>query len=484
MHLRDAWNATMASGDEAAAVRAAVDRAHRAGVVRRRGARADRRSGAGGAARRTLTLLEEPIAAFYAWMAEQRRAIALEDEEIALVCDVGGGTTDFSLIRVRIEAGAPSFERVAIGDHLLLGGDNLDLALATIVERRIAEVRPAMRLAITQRSSLRRLCSAAKERLLGEATADRVPITVLGAGRSLIGDSITVDLTRDEVEAALHEFLPLTRAGRRRAAAAIAAPACASSGCRTKPIRRSRATSPRFSRAPRPSSRPITAPWSQTAGRRMIRPDLVLFNGGFFTPPVARERIAQALAGWFGDTPRLLATGNLEAAVAVGAATYARLRAGIGRAGSLVKAGSGRAYYIALGAPRGSWRDRGGLRARARDGGRDGTDLRSSVHRRDESSGVLLALQLDDASGSRRRHRLARSRRGRAGTCAARHRIPLREEVASRRAAGPTVGRVHRSRHAGRLVPVGDDRPSLAAAVSGAERCGGDGRSGGRDGGR
>ena len=63
----------------------------------------------------------------------------------------------------------------------------------------------------------------------------------------------------------------------------------------------------------------------------MIRPDLVLFNGGFFTPPVARERIAQALAGWFGETPRLLATGNLEAAVAVGAATYARLRAGIGR---------------------------------------------------------------------------------------------------------------------------------------------------------
>ena len=160
----------------------------------------------------SLTLLEEPIAAFYAWMAEQRRAIALEDDEIALVCDVGGGTTDFSLIRVRIEAGAPSFERVAIGDHLLLGGDNLDLALATIVERKIAEVRPAMRLAITQRSSLRRLCSAAKERMLGEAAADRVPITVLGAGRSLIGDSITVDLTRDEVEAALHEFLPLTRA--------------------------------------------------------------------------------------------------------------------------------------------------------------------------------------------------------------------------------------------------------------------------------
>ena len=231
---------------------------------------------------------------------------------------------------------------MAIGDHLLLGGDNLDLALATIVERRIAEVRPTMRLTITQRSSLRRLCSAAKERMLGEATADRVPITVLGAGRSLIGDSITLDLTRVEVEAALNEFLPLTRAdeesrGRDRRAGLreLGLP------CETDP--RSRAIWPPFSRAPRPSSRPITAPWL-TAGRRMIRPDLVLFNGGFFTPPVARERIAQALAGWFGNTPRLLVTGNLEAAVAIGAATYARLRAGIGRTESLVKAGSGRAY--------------------------------------------------------------------------------------------------------------------------------------------
>jgi molecular chaperone DnaK (HSP70) len=352
MHLREAWNATIASRDEAAAferqsivltVPASFDEEARELTVE--AARVAQLS--------TLTLLEEPIAAFYAWMAEQRRAIALEDEEIALVCDVGGGTTDFSLIRVRIEAGAPSFERVAIGDHLLLGGDNLDLALATIVERRIAAVRPAMRLAITQRLSLRRLCSAAKERMLGEATADRVPITVLGVGRSLIGDSITLDLTRDEVEAALNEFLPLTRAdeesgGRDRRAGLreLGLP------YETDPaITRHLAAFLARSAAVLASDHRAVV---MTAGRRMIRPDLVLFNGGFFTPPVARERIAQALAGWFGEIPRLLATGNLEAAVAVGAATYARLRAGIGRTGFLVKAGSGRAYYIALGAPRGA----------------------------------------------------------------------------------------------------------------------------------
>jgi DNA-K related protein/Hsp70 protein len=352
MHLREAWNATIASGDEAAAferqsivltVPASFDEEARELTVE--AARVAQLS--------TLTLLEEPIAAFYAWMAEQRRAIALEDEEIALVCDVGGGTTDFSLIRVRIEAGAPSFERVAIGDHLLLGGDNVDLALATIVERRIAAVRPTMRLAITQRLSLRRLCSAAKERMLGEATADRVPITVLGVGRSLIGDSITLDLTRDEVEAALNEFLPLTRAdeesgGRDRRAGLreLGLP------YETDPAitRHLAAFLARSAAVLAPDHRAVV----MTAGRRMIRPDLVLFNGGFFTPAVARERVAQALAGWFGETPRLLATGNLEAAVAVGAATYARLRAGIGRTGVLVKAGSGRAYYIALGAPRGA----------------------------------------------------------------------------------------------------------------------------------
>ena len=349
MHLRDAWNATMASGDETMAferqsivltVPASFDEEARELTV----------EAAQAAQLSRLTLLEEPIAAFYAWIAE-RRAIALEDEEIALVCDVGGGTTDFSLIRVRIEAGAPTFERVAIGDHLLLGGDNLDLALATTLERRIGEVRPGMRLAMTQRSSLRRLCTAAKEQILGEAVADRVAITVLGAGRSLIGDSMTVDLTREDADAALQEFLPLTRAdeesrGRDRRAGLreLGLP------YETDPAitRHLAAFLVRSAAVFAPDHRSVVV----TSGRRMVRPDLVLFNGGFFTPRVARERVAQTLAGWFGETPRLLATGNLEAAVAIGAVTYARLRAGIGRTESLVKAGSGRAHYIALGAPR------------------------------------------------------------------------------------------------------------------------------------
>ena len=236
--------------------------------------------------------------------------------------------------------------------------------------------------------------------MLGEAAADRVPITVLGAGRSLVGDSMTVDLTRDDVEAALHEFLPLTQAdeesrGRDRRA-----------GLRELGLPYE--TDPAITRhlaAFLARSATVFAPdhraWCLTAGRPMIRPDLVLFNGGFFTPAVARERVAQALAGWFGKTPRLLATGNLEAAVAIGAATYARLRAGIGRPGPLVKAGSGRAYYIAVGGRSGAASDLGGLRARARDRGGDRTAPRSSVHRRSR------IVPCPSRSTARRRDRIA-----------------------------------------------------------------------------
>lgn len=346
MHLRDAWNATLASGDAAL-------RFERQSIVLTVPASFDEEAreltveAAQAAQLSRVTLLEEPIAAFYAWMAEHRRKIALEDEEIALVCDVGGGTTDFSLIRVRIEAGAPAFERMAIGDHLLLGGDNLDLALATIAERRIAEARPGMRLSIVQRSMLRRLCSAAKERMLGEAPPDSVPVTLLGAGRAIVGESITVDVTRGEVEAALHEFVPLIapddagRARDRRAGLRELGLPYETDPAITRHLARFLA---RSAAVFPPDHRSVVS----LAGGRMVRPDLVLFNGGFFTPRVAREGIARALASWFGCEPRALATKNLEAAVAIGAATYARLRAGVGPAGALVKAGSGRAYYIAL----------------------------------------------------------------------------------------------------------------------------------------
>jgi hypothetical protein len=226
---------------------------------------------------------------------------------------------------VRMEAAGPSFERIAIGDHLLLGGDNVDVTLAALVGRRMIESRPSLRLAITQRSILRRLCSAAKERILGPEAPPSVAVRILGTGRSLIGDATTVDLTSDDVEATLADFLPITAPGE------LTPPRDRRGGLRelglpyeTDPaITRHLASFLTRSAPALPADhRAVTA----IGDSRMVRPDLVLFNGGFFTPAAARDRAAAALEAWFGQSPIILKASHLEAAVALGAATYARLR--------------------------------------------------------------------------------------------------------------------------------------------------------------
>jgi hypothetical protein len=370
MHVRDAWNATVAAGDErlrferqriVVTVPASFDEEARELTVE-----------AARAAQFTdLTLLEEPIAAFYAWMAGRRSAARagaemMQRDRVALVCDVGGGTTDFSLIRVALdESGAPLFERMAIGDHLLLGGDNVDLALAALAERRLAASRPDLRLAITQRAALRRTCSAAKEQLLADESiggghpVDRVAVTVLGAGRAVVGAAMTTELTRQDVQQIIEDFLPITAPGE------IAAARDRRAGLRELglPYETDPAITRHLAGFLARSAAATTSIVSRAivGGREMVRPDLVLFNGGFFTPAVARERVVDAMKAWFGDAPQVLtpamgrlrsAAGHLEAAVAIGAATYARLRANVGPPLALIKAGSGRAYYVALRAAR------------------------------------------------------------------------------------------------------------------------------------
>ena len=158
-----------------------------------------------------VTLIEEPIAALYAWIAAHRRQLAehLPNGALVLVCDVGGGTTDFSLMRASTTGDDLQFERIAIGEHLLLGGDNLDLALAALVERKLTDA-GAPKLSLTQRLALRRKCSAAKESLLSNDSPERVTITVLGSGRGVIGGGLTADLTRAEaVSTLLDGFLPV-----------------------------------------------------------------------------------------------------------------------------------------------------------------------------------------------------------------------------------------------------------------------------------
>ncbi len=153
-----------------------------------------------------LTLLEEPAAAFYSWIANDltRSQKSLFDGQIVLVCDVGGGTSDFTLIRVSRENDRVDFTRTAVGKHLLLGGDNLDLTLGWLVEAKLGKT-----LSIRQRSGLRRQCASAKERLLSDANLKSVEITVLGGGSSLVGGTLKTEITREEVlELALDGFLP------------------------------------------------------------------------------------------------------------------------------------------------------------------------------------------------------------------------------------------------------------------------------------
>ena len=230
-----------------------------------------------------------------------------------------------------------AFERIAIGEHLLLGGDNLDLALAAAVEQRLGG---SGRLTLTQRQILRRKCSAAKERLLADPALDeRVAITILGSGRGVVGQGLTAELTRDEVVQALAGgFLPLT--------AADDLPA------------RDRRPGLRELGLPYETEPAITkhlAAFLTRAGgsagpARMARPDVVLFNGGFFTPSLARDRVLDALAGWFGARPALLDNERPESAVAIGAAFYARLRQNPDASRRLlIRAGSARSYYAGVG---------------------------------------------------------------------------------------------------------------------------------------
>ena len=131
----------------------------------------------------------------------------LRDGELILICDIGGGTTDFSLIRARLADGEWQFERTAIGEHLLLGGDNLDFALARYAEKKLKDTKLTLR----QRYALRRTCCASKERLLNDSSLERVPVTILGSGHAVIGEALRTDLTREEVLQVLTDgFLPIT----------------------------------------------------------------------------------------------------------------------------------------------------------------------------------------------------------------------------------------------------------------------------------
>ncbi len=273
-----------------------------------------------------LTLLEEPAAAFYSWIANDlsRSQKSLFDGQTVLVCDVGGGTADFTLIRVAREGDRVDFTRTAVGKHLLLGGDNLDLTLAWLVESKLGKT-----LSVRQRSALRRQCAAAKERLLSEPDLKSVEITVLGAGSSLVGGTLKTEILREEVlELALDGFLP---------------------ECELGDLAKEEEQSPfRELGLPYVSDPAVTrhlAAFLHGAGD--AKPDAILFNGGFFIPEVLRHRVADVMEHWYGKRPAIFENRDLDLAVAVGAAYYSYVRAT--GSGLLVRGGLPRSYFIGLG---------------------------------------------------------------------------------------------------------------------------------------
>ena len=293
-------------------------------------------------------LLEEPQAALYSWIenseGDWRNHVKVGD--VILVVDVGGGTTDLSLIAVTEQGGNLQLTRVAVGDHILLGGDNMDLALAYTVKAKL-EQESGKKLESWQVQALTHGCREAKEKLFNQPELGSMPLVVASRGSSLIGGTLRTELTREELNRVLVEgFLPYAQVG-------------------DKPVSR-----------PRGGLRSAGLPYAQDAGitrhlaaflsrqrqatdefqavnlpehASFMHPTAVLFNGGVLKAGVLAERLMQILNGWLqteqAPQARLLQGADLDLAVARGAAYYGFVRQG---KGVRIKGGTAAAYYVGV----------------------------------------------------------------------------------------------------------------------------------------
>jgi hypothetical protein len=296
-----------------------------------------------------VTLLEEPLAAFYAWLESQgdawRRRIKIGD--LVLVCDVGGGTTDLSLIVVSEENGDLTLKRVAVGDHILLGGDNMDLALARVLQQRLEAL--GNRIDTWQLHGLWHQCRIEKEKLFESPKTQKRPITLLGKGTKLIGGTIKTELVRQDLDQVLVEgFFPKVASGelptrqRRVGFQELGLPYAADPAI-TKHLAQFLSEQVRNS--------------PEAAGIRrgpsgLACPTHILFNGGVMKAAVLRDRVVEVLNSWLRQegfdalgAEQVLEAPDLEHAVARGAAYYGKARRG---RGVRIRSGASRTYYIGI----------------------------------------------------------------------------------------------------------------------------------------
>lgn len=330
-HIRRAWDHEIAKGDSELAlakqdvlvtVPASFD-----AVARELTVEAARMAGL-----ERITLLEEPQAAFYSWLEKQgdgwRKSLKVGD--LVLVCDVGGGTTDFTLIAVKEQEGNLVLERTAVGEHLLLGGDNMDVALAHVLAERLRA--QGTNLDAWQSRGLWYSCQRAKEEILGDAKKASSPVVVLGRGSKLIGGTIKTELTRDDVTRTILEgFFPRVSAD-------------------AKPVLRSRTGFQEIGLPFEPDAA-VTKHMARFLSRQGgSKPTAILFNGGVFKGAELRARTLEVLSSWLPAaadkaTVKALEGEELDLAVARGAAYYGLVRRG---KGVRIRGGTARSYYVGI----------------------------------------------------------------------------------------------------------------------------------------
>jgi molecular chaperone DnaK (HSP70) len=344
-HLRAAWDAAFAEGDPGLALAAqrvtlTVPASFDA-VARELTVEAARAAGLP-----EVVLLEEPQAALYAWVDAMGDAWRKEVHpgDLVLVVDIGGGTTDFSLIAVVDRGGDLGLERVAVGDHILLGGDNMDLALAHALSEKLA--REGRKLDRWQLLALTHGAREAKEALFGDASLASAPITVPGRGSSLLGGTIRTDLTRGELEGTLVDgFFPAVEVSTRPVASRRAGLTTLGLPFASDPaVTRHLAWFLSRHRAGLEGTAPVPL-----AGKAFLHPTAILFNGGVTKAASLTGRIVDVVGAWLASEgappPRVLPAADPDLAVARGAATYGRVRAGHG---IRIRGGTARAYYVGV----------------------------------------------------------------------------------------------------------------------------------------
>jgi molecular chaperone DnaK (HSP70) len=328
-HIANAWDYQMASEDESLkianqqvilTVPASFD-----AVARELTALAADEAGL------NITLLEEPQAAFYNWLHEHEDS--WRDKVVAgsniLVCDIGGGTSDFSLIGAESESGDLTLKRIAVGNHILLGGDNMDITLAYAVQQKLKT-----RLNPKQMAALIHACRQAKENLCSTPDAEAEKITILGSGSSLIGGTLSSELTREEIFTLILEgFTPECDFG-------VETNKNVRSGLRSFGLNYESDTA-----LTRHLSEFLSKHCPVDEAGEKILPAAVLFNGGVSKAGLLRDRVCNVINSWKGKDIEVLTGTDPDLAVARGAAWYGFVR----RGNSIrIKSGSSHSYYIGI----------------------------------------------------------------------------------------------------------------------------------------